>query len=121
MRPLTRSQPTASPKEGAVEAAAVDEEPVSALAFQRAVSRASDEKLWVGLEGDLVHLRKAADRDALAGQRTVPSAAPDGPDDDDRALAGHGPSRCERDSIDRLSDVHGLDVVSRSTLGERAG
>ena len=65
---------------------------MSALAFQRAMGRASDEKLWVGLEGDVVHVWKAADGYALAGQSDPAERRAGGAGHDDRGWLA-GPSR----------------------------
>src|SRR4051794_24991929 len=54
----------AAPQEGAVDATAVDDEPDSPLALERAVAGARDEELGIGLERDVVHIRQTPHRRA---------------------------------------------------------
>jgi hypothetical protein len=61
-------QAAASPEERPVDAAAVHDEPTTALALKRAVGCTSDQELGVRLESDVVRLGKATDAHMAAGQ-----------------------------------------------------
>src|SRR5512132_4467356 len=61
-------QAARSSNEGPIDAAAVDDEPPGSRALARAMRGAGDQKLRIRLEGDVVDLRKAADRHSVAGE-----------------------------------------------------
>ena len=75
-------QLAAPPEERPVDAAPVDDEPVSALVLERAVGLARDEQLRIGLERDVVDLRQAADRHPLAGELACAELSVRAGDDD---------------------------------------
>src|SRR5436190_12550821 len=72
-----------APQEGAVDAAAVDDEPEPTLALERAMARAGDDAILVGLQADVVQVREAADARARAGQDDGLPRVPLWPGDND--------------------------------------
>src|SRR5579884_1473115 len=71
-------QPPAPPQKGPVRPAAVDDDPVQALATQLAVPGTRDESLRIRLQRDVVDVRQSPDRDPVAGQRYA-LGGPSGP------------------------------------------
>ena len=82
MRPNHTLQAAASPEERPVNAAAVQNEPTTALALKRAVGRTSDQELGVRLQSDVVRLGKATNAHMAAGQPNARELRAVGGEDD---------------------------------------
>src|SRR5512132_4384292 len=95
-------QAALSSNEGPIDAAAVDDEPPGSRALERAMRGASDQELEIRLKGDVVDLRKPADCHPVARQLELDRLIAAGPQNQHFCRVSH-----ERNSIDRLSHVHG--------------